>query len=255
MKLSPSTTLLSLFLLTTTPTQTYASSITLDTTRTNQGPLTTAFSPPPSCTETRTRNYMDFWPKLEVGCEGPAGNECCPGGWRSNVYFSPGMCPTGYKGCTLATGKQRRETTNLCCPTDFDCATRIDADCKQSLNTRSTITYTDSGTVTSRRIYAVTATPIQIRFRAAESTIVPVPTESFNLPRGYLLTKEKVGIGIGVPVAVGLITAVLWYFCCFKKKQRRRGEEVQGDGVPLRDENASASGDDDAPPPYPGPKR
>jgi hypothetical protein len=79
------------------------------------------------------------------------------------------------------------------------------------------------GISTRETAYEVTATPIQIRFRAAESTVVPVPTDSLSLPRGYLLTREKVGIGVGVLVAVGLLTMVLWYFCCGGGGRERRG--------------------------------
>ncbi|RHZ63420.1 uncharacterized protein CDV56_103606 [Aspergillus thermomutatus] len=187
--------------------QSYDSRITLDTTRTNAGPLTTPFVPPSSCFDVHTRLYLN-WPRLEIGCQGPYGNDCCPDNWRANVYYSPGVCPSGYYGCTLPTSKQRQETTNLCCPEHFDCAGQHL--CTRPLNNRQIITYVDSTVSTQATAYAVTATPIQIRFRAAESTIVPVPTDSLKLPRGYLLTREKVGIGIGVPVAVALLTMVVW---------------------------------------------
>jgi hypothetical protein len=96
--------------------QSYDSRVTLDTTGTNAGPLTTPFIPPSSCFDIQTRTYLDWWPRLEIGCQGPYGNDCCPDKWRENVYYSPGMCPSGYYGCTLSTTKQRQETTNICCP-------------------------------------------------------------------------------------------------------------------------------------------
>jgi hypothetical protein len=96
--------------------QSYDSRVTLDTTATNVGPMTTAFTPPSSCFDIHTRMYRTWWPQLEIGCEGPYGNDCCPDKWRENVYYSPGMCPWGYYGCTLPTSKQRQETTNICCP-------------------------------------------------------------------------------------------------------------------------------------------
>ncbi|GFF43202.1 hypothetical protein IFM46972_07130 [Aspergillus udagawae] len=96
--------------------QSYDSRVTLDTTATNVGPMTTPFTPPSSCFDIHTRMYRTWWPQLEIGCEGPYGNDCCPDKWRENVYYSPGMCPSGYYGCTLPTSKQRQETTNICCP-------------------------------------------------------------------------------------------------------------------------------------------
>jgi hypothetical protein len=110
------------------------------------------------------------------------------------------------------------------------------------LNNPQIITYVDSSLSTQETAYAVTATPIQIRFRAAESTIVPVPTDSLRLPRGYLLTREKVGIGVGVPLAVGLLTMVVWYFCCARRRQKKeRVVTVTDTGLDL-----------DLPPSYPG---
>ncbi|KAF7631364.1 hypothetical protein AFLA_012222 [Aspergillus flavus NRRL3357] len=172
----------------------------LDTTATNIGPLTTRFTPPASCSDIRTRVFYDIIPKLEMGCEGPGGNECCPPNWRDDVYYSPGMCPAGYQTCTLPTSKQRIETTAMCCPDNFACNGQ--GRCTRPLNTRVPLTMTDATRTTTRTEYAITATPIQIRFKAAESTIVPIPTASLKLPRGYLYKREKVGIGIGVSAAV-----------------------------------------------------
>jgi hypothetical protein len=55
--------------------------------------------------------------------------------------------------------------------------------------------YTDSTLSTESLVYALTATPIQIRFRAAQSTIVPIATASLDLPmpKHGLNTREKVG--------------------------------------------------------------
>ncbi|KAF7587715.1 hypothetical protein BBP40_006822, partial [Aspergillus hancockii] len=172
----------------------------LDTIASNIGPLTTRFTPPASCSEIRTRTMYNLWPQLEMGCEGPGGNECCPSNWRENVYYSPGMCPAGYQTCTLPTSKQRIETTIMCCPDNFACNGR--GSCTRPLNTRVHLTMTKPTATTTRTAYAITATPIQIRFKAAESTVVPIPTASLQLPRGYLYTREKVGIGIGVAAGV-----------------------------------------------------
>lgn len=87
----------------------------LDTTKTNAGPLTTVFTPPASCATSHTE-LLYGRPDLIQGCAGPYGDECCPEGWRYNMYFSPGQCPLGYKTCTLPTTTQRDETTVICCP-------------------------------------------------------------------------------------------------------------------------------------------
>src|SRR5438046_10662436 len=87
----------------------------IDAYGTCKGPLTSTFIPPSGfLSDIRTR--QGYYPKLELGCEGPGGSECCPEGWASNRYFSPGVCPSGYQACTLPTSRQRKETTNLCCP-------------------------------------------------------------------------------------------------------------------------------------------
>jgi hypothetical protein len=89
---------------------------TSDTYRSNKGPLTTQFVPPSTClSEVRTRNRFGYH-DLELGCEGPGGNECCPAGWGWKRYFSPGVCPSGYQTCKLPSSIQRQETTNVCCP-------------------------------------------------------------------------------------------------------------------------------------------
>ncbi|KAJ5290979.1 hypothetical protein N7478_000230 [Penicillium angulare] len=182
----------------------------IDSTRSNQGALTTTFTPPSSCFTPTTQAYYGY-PSMIIGCPGPGRNNCCPPDWNWNVYFSPGVCPSGYKACTLPTTTQRKETTEICCPSNYACSGQDW--CVSSLETISTMTYTDSTLSTESPAYAITATPIQIRYKAAQSTIIPIATPSFDLPmpKHELDTREKVGIGIGVPVAVGLLGAVLFF--------------------------------------------
>lgn len=113
--------------------------------------------------------------------------------------------------------------------------------CTRLLDNPQVLTHVDSTVSTQVTAYAITATPIQIRFRAAESTIVPVPTDSLRLPRGYLLTREKVGIGIGVPAAVALLTVLSWFFCCRGARTRQKAATVPYNNI-----------DSSLPPPYPG---
>ncbi|EAS30068.3 uncharacterized protein CIMG_08814 [Coccidioides immitis RS] len=199
-----------------------------DTVRTLIGPLTTQFSAPSKCfEEIRTKRGID----LELGCEGPSGNECCPEGWASNRYFSPGMCPSGNRVCTLPTTRQRHETTVFCCPRYFDCPDNVEYPfCLSQLNTPTAVTtHTTGSTTRVQSEYLVFATPIQVRFQATDSSVVPIPTDSLNLPppKKPLSKGAKAGIGIGVPVGmIGLAAAVVLFL-----RRRRRGSS---DHVPLQ---------------------
>ncbi|KAJ5392565.1 hypothetical protein N7509_008055 [Penicillium cosmopolitanum] len=70
--------------------------------------------------------------------------------------------------------------------------------------------------------WAATASAIQIRFQASDSSVVPVPTESFKLPmpKKELSTGEKAGIGIGAAAGVILLGlgGVLWVEVLEEKK-------------------------------------
>ncbi|KAJ5698639.1 hypothetical protein N7462_000644 [Penicillium macrosclerotiorum] len=221
----------------------YANS--LDTFRTvNAGPLTTVFTPPASCLSTQTAVTYGR-PYLLVGCEGPYGNECCPDNWKWDRYFSPGQCPSGYKTCTLPTSTQRSETTAICCPSGFDCGGKDT--CSKTFNSYSTITYTDPTLSVVTSVYGITATPIQIRFRASQSDLVPIPTDSLALPEDHSLSKkEKIGIGIGVPAAVVLLSFVAFYGLRYYRRTRAGKTPIQ---EPLGD---NLSYNNEPPPAYDG---
>ena len=109
---------LALFAVSAAVESTATTDVELDTSRSNTGALTTTFTPDPTClSEIETRiNRPGGYPALELGCEGPGGNQCCPPRWGGNRYFSPGVCPEGYQACALPTTRQREETTRMCCP-------------------------------------------------------------------------------------------------------------------------------------------
>lgn len=115
--------------------------------------------------------------------------------------------------------------------------------CVKSLNTKSTMTYVDSTLSTQRTIYAITATPIQIRFKAAQSTTVPVPTESLKLPKHFLSRSDKVKIGVAVPVVVILLSVAAFFGCRHWRARRERGGGASASQVHLTE---------DRPPPYSG---
>ena len=110
------------------------------------------------------------------------------------------------------------------------------------------MTYVDATLSTQRKIYGITASPIQIRFKAAQSTIVPVPTDSLSLPRRFLYTREKIGIGIGVPIAVALLTIGFFWW------RRSRARRLRTEAEPLISGSGAGSGSEslpeDMPPPY-----
>lgn len=181
----------------------------------------------------------------------------------------------GYQACALPSTRQREETTRLCCPENFDCPTMINdyVGCKSSLNSLRTASYTDSdGNSSVATFYAVTASPIQIRFKASDSDVVPIPTDSFDLPppptkeeleeeqrererqaaKGQLSTGAKAGIAVG---AVAGVVALIVGACCFckvrKAKQERRAN-AESSFVMLQEQAAAERVDDadEAPPPY-----
>lgn len=240
--------------------------VTSDMYRYNKGPLTTTFTPPSTClAEQRTvYPWQGAYPNLMIGCQGPGGNECCPDEWGTNRYFSPGVCPSGYFGCTLPSTRQRDETTNLCCPSSFDCPTQVGWPiCRSSLNTWRTAEYTDKDGVTSLATFlAVEATPIQIRFRQTDADVVPIPTGSFHLPpplteeelaeleRGKgLSTGVKAGIGVGVALGVIVVVGALTWFLRKKAQAKRRGRAEESFMLPEQPVPAQTA-DDEPPPPY-----
>ncbi|RDL35128.1 uncharacterized protein BP5553_07059 [Venustampulla echinocandica] len=237
--------------------------VLLDEYRSNTGPLTTTFTADSTClSEIRTKYpWPGAYPELEVGCEGPGGNECCPDRWGKNRYYSPGVCPAGYIACTLPTTRQRDETTNLCCPSNFDCPTQVSYDiCRSSLNTWRTAEYTDRNGATSiAKFMAVSATAIQIRFRQTDSSVVPIPTDSLKLPppKTEAEKKAEAGLssgaraGIGVGVSVGVIALLVVVVLYIRRGAARRREESRQQGAMLL---GTVPGEQDeeseAPPPY-----
>lgn len=96
--------------------------------------------------------------------------------------------------------------------------------CSKTFNNYSTITYVDSTLSVKTTISGITASPIMIRFKAADSTAVPIPSDSFNLPGPNSMdTRQKVGIGIGVPAAVIMLSAILFF--AFRRYRRSRASK------------------------------
>lgn len=117
------------------------------------------------------------------------------------------------------------------------------------------MTYIDSTLSTEKTIYGVTASPIQIRYKASDSTVVPIATDSLKLPKDHSLTTgSKVGIGIGVPAGLLLVSFVCfltWRYHknCQKAKKSQIFEAVSSADVRLPEIRVMG---DDPPPAYPG---
>ncbi|OJD13637.1 hypothetical protein AJ78_05918 [Emergomyces pasteurianus Ep9510] len=229
----------------------------LDTYRKLRGPLTTTFTPPSSCAaEVRTTD-IGGWPDLQQGCEGPGGgNDCCPPDWARGRYFSPGVCPFGHLACTLSSSAQRVETTINCCPPSFDCADDAGSLCKRYLNTPIALPFPSNEATTTRTARIVYATPIQIRFQKTDSSVVPIPTESFKLPhaRKPLSKGAKTGIAIGViaAVSIGIVAAVHWKTSAKKRNASAAAIPFHGgsdDSAPLQGHMYPRPQDEQAPAP------
>ncbi|SPO01661.1 uncharacterized protein DNG_04334 [Cephalotrichum gorgonifer] len=198
----------------------------------NTAPLTEIFTAPASCLTEILTMTEDQNPSLEVGCRtaGKSGNECCPPSWSSNRYFSPGVCPKDYQACTLPTTAQREETTNLCCPSGFDCPTDARYDqCYSFINSDVTITYEVNSKTYTGAYSRVTASPIQIRFKATDSDVVPIPTASFDLPVEVIhhpLSRQVKGwIAFGSVMGFIIIAFLSWGFYS-RRKAKKAGQPV-----------------------------
>jgi hypothetical protein len=83
-------------------------------------PLTTTFTPSPSCLS----DYYTF-SNGEFSLGPPQTSDCLPSGWQpTSQYFSPGLCPSGYLiACsTVVSIDALTETQATCCPTSYICA-------------------------------------------------------------------------------------------------------------------------------------
>lgn len=80
-----------------------------------QHPLATRFTTAPSCTTDINTNIADNY--YSIG--GLTPSPYFPSGWLStSQYFSPGVCPDGYRqACSnLVSGGTVTETQATCCP-------------------------------------------------------------------------------------------------------------------------------------------
>lgn len=106
--------------------------ITSVTTATAPFPLTTIFTPSPSCLSevyeyNKTYTFLGdtvatFQWNYLGSASSPSSTQCFPPGWDStSQYFSPGLCPSGYtvNSTTLNIIGSITETQGMCCPTGY----------------------------------------------------------------------------------------------------------------------------------------
>lgn len=83
-------------------------------------PLTTTFTPSPSCLS----DY--YWIGSFISLGPPSTTACLPSGWQlTSQHFSPGQCPSGYViacSTSIALGSLT-ETQATCCPSSYSCQT------------------------------------------------------------------------------------------------------------------------------------
>ncbi|PYI11653.1 hypothetical protein BO78DRAFT_413466 [Aspergillus sclerotiicarbonarius CBS 121057] len=81
-------------------------------------PLTTTFTPPSTCihnewvVSSSTKTWMNLGPAHT--------SDCLPSGWQISSYFSPGLCPSGYRiaASGIVYDGTVTETAATCCPTN-----------------------------------------------------------------------------------------------------------------------------------------
>ncbi len=92
----------------------------MSNTLTTSIPLTTTFTPSPSCLS----DY--YWMGSFLSLGPPITADCLPSGWQlTSQHFSPGLCPSGYViaySTTIALGSLT-ETQATCCPSSYLCQT------------------------------------------------------------------------------------------------------------------------------------
>lgn len=107
-------------------------------------PLTTTFTRLPSCLSDYYWNVSNV-PFISLGPTSTP--DCIPSGWAiTSQYFSPGLCPSGYKiACSSLTSLgNNTETRATCCPSSYSCQTEKRASWYST--EACTISQTDLGT-------------------------------------------------------------------------------------------------------------
>ncbi|KAE9371654.1 hypothetical protein N431DRAFT_484149 [Stipitochalara longipes BDJ] len=207
-------------------------------------PLTTVFTPAPSCITDYYSSGICFlgqWPD-------PITHACLPSGWDvSSQHFSPGICPSGYYiACSsLVSLGTYTETQATCCPSSYSCQTdnnnpwfSTDQCFITSSNLTPTITITtSSGTITS--IFptqlplpygGVNAYGVSIRFQSTDfqtsstvSSSLPIVSNSTALNSSanhHLTPGAKAGISVGIVIVILALIAATVFFIRYHRSSK-----------------------------------
>ncbi|KAK0514191.1 hypothetical protein JMJ35_002808 [Cladonia borealis] len=163
-------------------------------------PLTTIFTPPPSCLGVITYDGVLFW---QNGVSQTGDSNCYPASFHNiyNSYYSPGICPQSWTSAsTYPHANKPLETAAFCCPSsyfvysttsealvDFACASLIGTDLA---NVFSTSMLSPGPLPTSPSLETVTQTDIppgsntvwadliQIRWQSTDTDVMNLMRES-----------------------------------------------------------------------------
>ncbi|PMD47738.1 hypothetical protein L207DRAFT_163277 [Hyaloscypha variabilis F] len=203
-------------------------------------PLTTTFTPAPSCFSTYVSNGTNT-----VFYLGPIGDLACyPSGWALNStnYFSPGHCPSGYFGVTTSLNSINTlvETVVTCCPSDYEyvlspfitnyyCTQGFDFTTVTALKVNDGTT---AETVGSYVFGAVNAASVQVRWQSTDfqgSSASSMSTSSSSTSSSSSSSSStssqsgvKIGIGVGVPLGILLLLSMLIAFIFWRRTRQTR---------------------------------
>ena len=236
----------------------------MSSTPTTSIPLTTTFTPSPSCLS----DYYWTSPYTPLGFISlgpPSTTDCLPSGWEvTSQHFSPGLCPSGYViACSITTVLDNHtETQATCCPSSYLCQNgtnypwySTEACGRGWSNISSTLTLTtitSGATFISTSVYAgygaVNAYGISIRWQSTDfpatitqptTALTSVITSTVTVPAGGasshgLTSGAAAGIGVG---AVLIFIAVIAFVAVFilRRRRRRRGPKAEATNAVQRE--------------------
>jgi len=208
--------------------------------------LKTIFTPSASCLSSV---FHRGWWQL-----GPLStSDCLPPNYQiaSGFYYSPGVCPSGYiVACSrTVVAATLTETIATCCPSDYSCHTNSDLTFFSTLgcytNGHGTLPFISGSSTLSKNPEGpggVNAYSVQVRWQSSDllatsvytTTVTSNPTTVTSTPTTAttpgLNTSGKVGIGLGVPIALFVISIALW-MCYPFGKDRERGRPHKGNAA------------------------
>ncbi|PMD47787.1 subtilisin-like protein [Hyaloscypha variabilis F] len=213
--------------------------------------LTTTFTPSPSCLvdlyQYPYTSITCYEGTIPVSCQyvqlgPPSTSACFPPGWSpaSTIYFSPGICPSGYGvACaeTIVTGTLP-ETRATCCPSGYYCQTALNFPwytiypCVYDNNGyfvyTTSIPGTGYATSTGGAGGGFNAYGVKIRWRATnlspEATSTSSTTSVSNANTGLSLG-AKIGIGVGVGFA-GILCFIALLFLGVRHRRQAKNRTI-----------------------------